>query len=237
MIAITCQLTGLEETLKRLSLVERAALSGSAETREAMRLVGLSELAAQHNEFLARSSGAAAGGFGWKKLSPLTVLLRRGGAARKLPGWAALVALADVAPILVDTGRLAASLAPGAAHNVLEPDGLAVTVGTSVAYAALQHEGGSSAEAPIDSPETADRAASRILKVMPGHKPADTPKGRPSHARKFWNPEFFRIRGWLRKLVGRTFAVPARPILSAPPPDRLAGYAERVKDAIARVFK
>jgi hypothetical protein len=231
---LTCQITGLDETLRRLSDMERAAVAGSAETTEAMRTIGLLELEAQRTEFLARSRGGEAGGFAWRKVSPLTVLLRRSGATKKLPDWGAVVALADVAPIMMDTGRLAASLASGAPGNVLDPRGLAVTVGTSVEYAQLVSEGGQG-EPPIQSAEEADRVASRLLKVLHGHKPAQTPGGRKSWAKKFWNPAYFLIRGWLRKLVGRTFAVPPRPVLSTPPEDRLQGYGQRLKDAFVKI--
>lgn len=233
------KITGLEENLRRLRAGAEAARRGSPKTEAAFRRVGLLELEAQRAEYVERSRGGEAGGFGWRKISPLTAILRRSGATRKLPGWAAAVALADVSPIMVNTGRLMQSLAAGAGGNVLEPDGRGVTLGTSVDYASRVSEGGASDEPAIADEAQADKVATgRFLKVLPGHKPELThQRGERSRAKKNWNPEFFQIRGWLRKLAGRVFAVPARPILSEPTPERLEGYGEKVADAIAEDMK
>jgi hypothetical protein len=110
---------------------------------------------------------------------------------------------------------------------------MAVTVGTNVEYAERFSEGGPADGPAIASREDADRVVgSKILKVLPGHKAAQTPGGRASRAKKNWNREFFRLRGWLRKRAGVVFQVPARPILSVPPAERLDGYAQRVLRAI-----
>jgi len=234
MVLISAKLDGLDETLARLGRAGRAAVVGSERTRRAWRAVGLSELEAQRSEFLARSRGGTAAGFGWRPISPLTALLRRTGRTAKLAGWAQVIEIARTLPILVDTGRLASSLAAGAAGNVLEASGRGVEVGTNVPYARRLHEGGQADGPAIETRKQADQVAtSRLLKVLPGHKARATAAGRPSRARRNWNPEFFRIRGWLRKIVGRVFAVPARPILAPPPHDRLAKHADHVKDAIA----
>jgi hypothetical protein len=91
---------------------------------------------------------------------------------------------------------------------------------------------------PVRSREEADQAVQgAFLKVLAGHKADRTPGGRRSRARKNWNPEYFRIRGWLRKKVGCVFACPARPVLTPPPPDRMQGYGERVKTAILEDLK
>jgi len=226
------KLEGVEELLARLRKGEEAAATGTPRTVEAYRTIGALECEAQKAAFVDRSRGGSAGGVKWLPVSPLTALLRRSGAARKLPGWSALADLAKTLPILVDTGRLLASLTPGAAGNVLEAGGASVTFGTNVDYAERQHAGGASEKPAVESREAADAAASRILKVMPGHKGDRTPGGRRSRAKKNWNPEFFRIRGWLRKKVGVVFMIQARPILTLPPPDRLETYAGRVKAAI-----
>ena len=237
MTAIRVNLEGVEETARRYERGAQAAEHGSEKTRRAFRLIGEEELEHQHADFLDRSRGGVAGGFGWRKVSPLTVLLRRTGRTAKLPGWAAVRELADVAPINFDTGRLAASLAAGAAGNVLRGEGLAVEVGSAVAYAARVHGGGAGEEPPIADRAAADKiVGGRILKVLPGHKGERTAGGRKSRARKNWNPEFFRLRGWLRKIAGRIFASPARPILSAPPGTRVERYAGEVKDAIVEDF-
>jgi len=238
MTAIRVQLEGVEETLRRFARGEAAAERGSESTRKAFRLIGAEELEHQHSDFLDRSRGLVAGGFGWKPVSPLTVLLRRTGRTAKLPGWDAVRVLADVAPINLDTGRLAASFASGAPGNVFRAEGLAVEVGSAVAYAGRVHAGGPGEEPPIADRAAADKiVGGRILKVLPGHKAERTAGGRKSRARKYWNPEFFRLRGWLRKIAGRIFSVPARPILSAPPAARVERYAKEVKDAIVEDFK
>jgi len=139
---IWAKLEGVEELLARLARGAQAAQSGSARTQEAFRLIGSEECEHQRAEFIDRSRGGSAGGVGWKPISPLTALLRRSGRTRKLAGWSQLVEIARTLPILIDTGRLAASLAPGASGNVLAPDGMGVTFGTSVPYAARQHAGG-----------------------------------------------------------------------------------------------
>ena len=234
MVLISAKLDGLDETLARLERGKRSALQGSERTRRAWGTIGLSELEAQRSEFLARSAGGTAGGFGWKPVSPLTALLRRTGRTAKLAGWTQVVEIAKTLPIMIDTGRLASSLAPGAGGNVLAASGRGVEVGTNVPYARRLHEGGEGDEPAVESRQQADQVAmSRLRKTQDGSKPERTAAGRKSRAKRNWNPEFFRIRGWLRKIVGRVFSVPARPILSAPPAERLKGYAERVKDAVA----
>jgi len=233
MIALHVQLDGLTETVERLRRAESAAATGSPRTRRAFRLVGTEELAHQHGDYLDRSRGLAAGGFGWRPVSPLTVLLRRTGRTAKLAGWNQVREIATTAPVGVDTGRLAASLAPGAPGNVLRTEPLAVVFGSNVAYAGRFHRGGQSSEPAIRDRGHADQVATaKILKVRPGHKAAQTPSGRPSRAGRNWNRAFFRIRGWLRRIAGRFFPVPARPILSRPPASRLRRYAETVKRAL-----
>lgn len=231
---LTVKITGLDDLLARLIRGRRAAGAGSPKTDKAMRTIGALELEQQRANFMIRSRGGQADGFGWIRLSPMTALLRRSGRTRKLPDWASLVEIARTLPMLTDTGRLLASLAPGAAGNILEPGPLSVAVGTNVEYAELMHLGGQS-EPAIASRSEADAAVGRtFLKVLPGRKSKETSGGRKSWAKKNWNPEFFRIRGWLRNRVGVSFAVPARPILSVPPQDRLDGYAERLKGAIVK---
>jgi hypothetical protein len=227
------KLVGVEALLERLRRGSEAAASGTARTAEAYRTIGALECEVQRANYVDRSRGGSAGGVKWRGLSPLTALLRRSGATKKLPGWSALVDLAATLPILVDTGRLLASLAPGSPGNVLEPAGTSVTFGTSVDYAEKMHAGGQSDAPMIASREDADAVASRrILKVLPGHKSGQTGGGRKSRAKKNWNPEFFQIRGWLRNRVGVIATVSARPVLTIPAQDRLDGYAERVKAAI-----
>jgi len=234
-VLITAKLDGLEETLGRLDRAGRAAVQGSERTRRAWRAVGLLESEAQRSDFLVRSRGGTAAGFGWRPVSPLTALLRRTGRTAKLAGWAQVVEIAKTLPILVDTGRLASSLAAGAAGNVLEASGRGVEVGTNVPYARRLHRGGQAGGPAIETRKQADQVAkSRLLKVLPGHKAKETAGGKPSRAKRNWNPECFRLRGWLRKIVGRVFAVPARPILAPPPRERLKKHAEHVQDAIAR---
>ena len=219
------KLEGVEELLARLRRGAEAATSGTARTVEAYRQIGALECEAQRMNYVDRSRGGTAGGVKWRGLSPLTALLRRSGATKKLPGWAALVDLAATLPIMVNTGRLLASLAPGAPGNVLAPGGTSVTFGMSVEYAEKMHAGGPSDAPMIANREDADATVSRrILKVLPGRKAKG--KGRN------WNREFFQIRGWLRNRVGVIATVSARPVLTLPPQDRLDGYAGRVKAAI-----
>jgi hypothetical protein len=228
-----CKLEGVDELLTRLRRGEAAASQGSAKTAEAYRTIGALECEAQKAAFIDRSRGGSAGGVKWLSISPLTALLRRSGATKKLPGWSALVDLAKTLPIMVNTGRLLASLTPGAGGNVLAADPMGVTVGTSVDYAERVDQGGPSETPAIASREDADAIVGRrILKVLPGHKSGQTGGGRKSRAKKNWNPEFFRIRGWLRKSVGVVYATPPRAILTMPTPERLEGYAARVKTAI-----
>jgi hypothetical protein len=221
-----CKLEGVDELLARLRRGEAAASQGSAKTAEAYRTIGALECEAQKAAFIDRSRGGSAGGVKWLAISPLTALLRRSGATKKLPGWSALVDLAKTLPIMVNTGRLLASLTPGAGGNVLAPDPMGVTVGTNVDYAERVDQGGPSETPAIASREDADAIVGRrILKVLPGRKAKG--KGRN------WNPDFFRMRGWLRKTVGVVYVTPPRPILTMPTPERLEGYAARVKTAIA----
>jgi hypothetical protein len=227
------QAAGLKETVDALGAGAANLAAGSPRVREAFETVGALELEAQRREYLDRSRGGETRGVRWRPLSPFSILMRRTGRTAKAASWQEIVDLAGATPILADTGRLMASLAPGAAGNVLQIGDLAVTLGTNVDYAERMSEGGAGDSPPIATRADADRLVMRrLLKVLPGPRPRMTVTGRSTRAKRHWNPEFFRVRGWLRKLAGRVFLVPARPVLTQPPEERLVGYGERLKRAI-----
>ena len=195
-----------------------------------MKEVGIAAMADIQLDFIKRARGETVDGVSWKPISPLTALLRRRGRWTKIENAAQLRQRAGLMPIMRETGKLLASISPA-----IQVSGLSVTVGTNDARAPLLHAGGSTTFAWDE--EKAKRLDNAVKKVLSGHKPTLTPTGRKSRAKKNWNRWYFILRNGLKKASGKSFTVPARPIVTQPNAGRVRLYAQIVAKWIDRILQ
>ena len=216
-----------------------AALDRQPEMAAAKRMLGTMALQDERLEFADR---AKPGSGVWPPLSTPAVVLRQAGR-----GMAKIVDAADVDArrsrihVLRDSNRLFASLQPSGHGNVFDVLPGAVRVGTHVSYAALQQRGGSSAFR-FGAAEEA-RFEKNVSKTLAGfRKPAALKSGnrrkwKESGKKSPWNPFFFRLRGALRKMAGKSFTVPARPFIIEPKPEWTARWARIIENAIGKITR
>jgi hypothetical protein len=180
--------------------------------KPALKAIGLQMLAWVEQNI--KQEGKLAQPGGWHKLSPVTVLLRRRGRARKIRDWDDIASTRGRMKILRDTGVMAASLR-AKPENILKVDNLKVVVGSKEKKAA-KHQRGFTALFRFD--ETAQERFRKNVVEAFGGRPSRTPTGRKSRAKKRWNPAYFQMFNWLKKLSGKSFEVPARPLVWPPRP-------------------
>jgi phage gpG-like protein len=223
----------VSEGLRR-RLAALAALDAQPEMAQAKAQIGAMALQDQARGFAALS----AGGGTWPELSDVTVILRRG--TTKIYDEGDISAKRQNLKMLRETGRLYASLTPGAPGNILDVVPGAVRVGTNVAYAAVQQRGGMATFRFGEAEER--RLEQNVSRVTRGRRTPAPRKGGKRHewAKRGrtapWNPFFFRLRAVLRKMAGKTYRVPPRPFLRAPTAGEIAKYARVVREHIGRVI-
>jgi len=166
-------------TRKRLNAAADACAGKSARLEEGFRLAGVRFLRDTQREFKKLSRRERRG---WKKLSPVTVLQRRRGRGKKIEDWDDIERRRSEIAILNDSGRLAASLSPGATGNVLKVKRLSVECGTNVSYADT-HQRGKRSTFEFDE----GQFEKNVKKILPGKKPKKTASGKKSRAKRNWN--------------------------------------------------
>ncbi len=216
-------------TRKRLNAAADACAGKSARLEEGFRLAGVRFLRDTQREFKKLSRRERRG---WKKLSPVTVLQRRRGRGKKIEDWDDIERRRSEIAILNDSGRLAASLSPGATGNVLKVKRLSVECGTNVSYADT-HQRGKRSTFEFDE----GQFEKNVKKILPGKKPKKTASGKKSRAKRNWNTMYFVARNWLRRLDGKRFKVPKRVIIRKPTRAQVAQYVAPITRAINAVLR
>lgn len=187
--------------------------AGASAFEATMQVVGTMACEDLRDHFRAQSEAGST----WPELSVVTVVLRRGGP--KVYTLADIEAKRGQLKKLRDTNELYRSLEPGAPGNVLEvlPRGLGVRVGTRLQRAKRLQKGGRS-HFRFDE-AMAERFKRNVSPVKRGRR---KPAARKSGKRRVWkragkvspwNPLYFRLRGALRKMSGKSYRVPARPFI------------------------
>jgi len=220
------------------TLADLARLQKLPDMAEAKRQIGMLALLDQHRAFRER----AAGNREWPGLSAVTVVLRKAGAkAGKIYDEKDIEERRRDVKILTDSNRLYASLTPSAPGNVLDVMPSAVRIGTNVGYARLHQQGGASAFR--FGPDEERRLEKNVSKTLPGfRKPRALKSGKRRQWKKAgkpspWNPFFFRLRGALRKMAGRSYRVPERPVVIPPRPEWQRKYLAVIHAAIRRIIR
>src|SRR3990167_5589447 len=187
--------------------------------------------------FETRMEGGSADGFSWPRLSGVTALFRTGSKVKRiedLPGLAARVNPLD------DTGMLRNSLVGGREHvRIIRNNGM--MVGSALHYAELHQHGGSSAlrftdVAGGDLKLESQRGRQSKNKFLSNHismKGHARKKKRGRGMTKGWNPEFFRLKGALKKMQGVT-RVPRRIVLAPPQNETVRRWFAAVEESIRR---
>jgi len=209
---------------KRLGEIKRDLRGKSKRMRAAFKAAGVMVCRDLQKDFLKNARGRGK----WKRLGPVSALQRRPGPGfQKIATWKDVLKRAKSLEILRDTGRAFNSFTPGRVGNVLKVGTLRVEAGSNVKYLAEHQE---------DHPATFDFDEKRFDKIvmrrLPGRKSSKTPGGRKSRAKYNWNPEYFRMRNWLRKIDGETFTVKARPILRKPSMWRKRQWLTPIRQAV-----
>lgn len=137
-IQISTRIEGVDKTLRELR--KKIGILRSKRAILPLRMKwGVYQLNQFRRNFI--KEGAATGG--WKKITPVTALLRAG-ISQKISSFEQAEAIATSAKPLQDTGRLRDSFVPGRSKNVMKHlTSLSVEVGTNVDYAEKLHTGGS----------------------------------------------------------------------------------------------
>lgn len=195
---------------KRLQKIQGVLKGSGGSLEPAFKSMGIEMFRLFAENF--KKDGALAGG--WEPLSPLTKMLRRRGAGKKIADWKDMAA--KPVQILRDTGILRASLTAGlqGSGKVFRTKSLGFDAGTSVPYAKL-HQAGGQSTFNFDA-DMKKRFQKNVLKVLPRAKPRTTPTGKHSKAKKNWNPFFFKMWNALEKKSGQSVKIPARPIVFPP---------------------
>lgn len=175
-------------------------------THRALVAVGEAAVADVKRDVMRSSSP----GGSYTKLGFVTVIMRRQG-GKKIKDDKDVKALRNKAKTkpLQDTRHGLRSLQRGEPGNVFEVGKLFVRVGTNVSHFAAHQKKHRSSPFQFDEA----RFERNVRKTSPGKKSKTTKGGRRSRAKKKWNPFFFRMRGALRKMQGKSFDVKARPII------------------------
>ena len=224
-------LVGGETVNRALERREQALAGRSALARRAWKRVGMLALSAVDSDFKVLSTGRALRGTQWRKPSFVTALLRaKGPKTQKMTTMADVERRRETLPILVDKGLLRNSFAPAARGSVCAVRATSVEVGTALKKAGPLATGGRVTFHYTAATER--RLMGNVRRVLPGPKPSRTSGRRRSRAKKNWNRDYFIMRACLKKMDGKSYKVPARPLILAQPASRLARWAKVFVDTI-----
>lgn len=221
----------LASTLKT-TLANLADLRNQPAMNRAKLRIGVVALQDQRRHFREQSDGPGK----WPPLSDTTVVMRKGGPM--IFTDADIAAKRSKLKTMRDSNRLYVSLTPEAPDNVFNVLPSAVQVGTNVSYAKV-HQTGGRAQFTFGEEEK-KRFAKNVSATRRGFS---KPRKRKAGARRWprgkspWNPLYFKLRGAFRKMDGKSFRVPRRKFLIAPPRDWTKKYARIVAQAIKTARK
>jgi len=190
---------------KRLEHAALAITKNQERMQTAFAQVGVIGLSFAQKSFNAKSRGESGG---WKPLSDVTVLLRRRGSGKKIASRADLEAKKTSVQTLRDTGLAARSLAATSPDTVIEPTSMNVTFGSRVSYLA-GHHAGTTSKFKFDQ-EMRDRFFRNVQVKTPNPRRATST--RRNLKPYVWSEYSFGLWRMLKKMDGRTYRVPARPI-------------------------
>ena len=225
------------ELVAMLELMERYHRGQEPLMLSVMSRVGIAAMTDIQLDFIKLSGGARVRGTQWKQLSPITAMFRRRGRGGKIANMADARKRAAMLPILRDEGRLHASLSPGMPANIFQVETMRVTVGTNDSRAAKLHSGGTTTFEWDEG--KAKRFDQNVRKTLSGPKPRTTLTGKVSRATHHWNPFYFQMRNFFAgKGNGKTYKVPARPIIAEKPSQAQADhYAAIIRDGIENILR
>jgi hypothetical protein len=241
----------IEVRLDTALLVQRLTQLGvsllrAPEMQDARKGVGVKAL---HDIKLLFDQRSVPGG-PWPKLSAVTVVLRPGDRLYSAQDITQAVATAFK---LRSKGALLKSLAFGAPHNITEISEVLIKVGTTAPGAATHQDGGMSDTFIFDEAKKR-RFDERVSKVAQGRRvPKKLPPGHKYrwnqrkegqrgiwHLKKAaspWNPSYFILWNYMRKISGSKRLVPRRRFIEPPPPMAMRVYAQMLEkgaEAVAR---
>lgn len=220
-------------------LTKLAALNSSPEMEKAKRQIAVLALQDQQREFHERSAGEGARATIWPPLSDITVIMRKAGAFGRIYGEEDVAAKrATIAP-LRDSNRMFASLQPNAPGNIMEVAKDSVRVGSGVAYGPTHQKGGSATFK--FGPEEEKRFDQNVSATKRGMKKPERLSRFATHVWKGtkrgspWNTFYFKTKGALRKMAGKTYHVVARPFIHRPTTEESTKYRDVVSAAVKRI--
>ena len=222
-MSVSATITIPERTLKDI----RRVLS-PARQRVALKRVGALALHDARKDFREASEPADTR---WPALGNVTVILRKGGP--RIHDEADIKQKRAGLKKLRDTNELYMSLSEGRPGNVFRVDRRGVRVGTSLKRAQVHQTGGRVAftwtareEKRLERNLSATkRGFRRPRRRKDGKRRQWKAAGKESP----WSELFFRTRGGLRKMRGRSYKVPKRVIVRKPGAQREARYAAEVE--------
>ena len=168
------------------------------------------------DNFQARVAGRLTTSSGWAPVSTWTAALRRRGSDGPMYSFQDLDARAKKLTPLADTGVLRQSMQLGRPGNITQTYPMALEWGTSLDYARLHQDGGSSTF------EFGVEQLGRLRKNVPPTKrgrraPAPVPGHRHQWARRGlespWNEAHFILRAAMTKAHGTSKSMPPRPMI------------------------
>ena len=214
-----------------LGRISREISGRGGRAKDCLEALGVAALRDVRREFVEHSRP---GNPFWPKVGFATAILRPGGP--RIYGDEEVEAKRGRLLKMRVTNRLLDSLTKGAPGNVFREGKLEVEVGTRDSRAAVLHRGGRTK--PFEfTEELRRRFRKNVSRTLPGmRKPRALKSGR---RRKWtargkqspWNPFFFIWRNVFRKWEreGRTFKLPARPIITRPDAERMRRYVRIVE--------
>lgn len=227
---------GIKDLVRR---ADEAFGEGKGE-RKVWNTVANQAVAWMKRTFDRRMKGERVDGVGWRPVSGVTALFRTKSKVKKLED---LKDLPEKVKPLADTGVLRNSIAGGGPQAIKKVSGHGVVVGTSVPYAELHQDGGTSSlkfrqqsdgDLKLDS-RRGRQGSNQLLSSHISMKGRARKKKRGEGMTKGWNPEFFRLREALKKMQGSK-SVPRRPVLTDPPDNVVREWFATVEEAIMVKF-
>ena len=215
----------------RRTLGKLASLDAQPEMAAAKRAIGVMALQDEKAHFLEQMQPDKTT---WPKLGNVTVIMRKRGSLPKIYDEADIAEKRGNLELVYASSRLYQSLTPSAPGNILDLKPGVVRVGTNVAYAELQQEGGMT-QFQFGPDEYATFKKNVSATIRGRNRPARRKDGK-RHSWKGkvspWNAFYFRLLGMLRKMKGKSYHVPARPFLIKPPDAWMSKYCRILSGAI-----
>jgi phage gpG-like protein len=211
-----------------------ATLDAQPEMAAAKRAIGVMALQDEKAHYLEQMKPATTT---WPKLGNVTVIMRPRGSLPMIYDEADIAEKRGNLELVYASSRLFQSLTPNAPGNVMEVRPGAVRVGTTVAYAQLQQEGGMTQFVfGPDEYRTFKRNVSATIRGR--RRPARRADGK-RHSWKGkvspWNVFYFKLLAMLRKMKGKSYHVPARPFLIKPKDEWIQKYCRILSGAIGKI--